>query len=101
MSIIDFTQNVCKNKDTINKQIIENFERYFAMYTLSTIKHMPNVEVFKNEKSYIIKATNKEYDEIINILSRYKCSNFQNTLIPIFTKTNEGLIIEFKIDGEC
>lgn len=102
MSIIDFTQNVCKTREIVNKQITENFEHYFAMYTLSTIKNdMPNVEVSKSENSYIIKANTKESEEIINNLSKYKFSNFQNTLIPVFTKIDTGLLVEFKVDGEC
>ena len=41
MSLIDFTHLTCKNEDILNKQIIENFEKHFAMYSLTTIKKIP------------------------------------------------------------
>lgn len=100
MSVIDFTHSSCKNKDIMNKQIIENFEEHFAMYSLNTIKNIPNIEISKDDNFYIVKCKSKECNEIINTLSAFKCSNYQNTLIPIFTIIEGGLKIEFKIDGE-
>lgn len=101
MSVIDFTHTSCKNNTEImNKQLVENFEEHFAMYSLNTIKDMHNIEISKDNDSYIVKCKKKECDEIINKLSSFKCSNFKNTLTPIFTIINGGLKIEFKIDGE-
>lgn len=99
MSLIDFTNNTCKNKDTFNSQIIENFEKHFAMYSFTTIKNIPNVEVLNNSEVYIIRGTNEECKEIIDCLSSFKCSHFSDTLVPVFTLTEEGLLIEFKVDG--
>ena len=99
MSLIDFTHNTCKNKDIFNKQILKNFEKHFAMYSFTTIKNMPNIEVLDNSDAYIFRGTVEECKEIINVLSSFKCSHFNDTLVPIFTLTEEGLIIEFKVDG--
>lgn len=98
MSLIEFTHKTCKNNDILNKQILENFEKHFAMYSFTTIKDMPNIEVLNNE-AYIIRGTDEECEEIINALSSFRCSHFNNTLVPIFTMVKEGLRIEFKIDG--
>ena len=98
MSLIDFTHKTCKSIDIMNKRIIENFEKHFAMYSFTTIKDMPNIEVL-NSEAYIIKGTDEECKEIINALSSFKCSHFNDTLTPIFTMTEEGLIIEFEVDG--
>lgn len=99
MSLIDFTHNTCKNEDILNKQIIENFEEHFAMYSFTTIKNMPNIEVLKNREAYIIRGTDEECKEIIESLSSFKCSHFDQTLVPIFKMTKKGLIITFEIDG--
>lgn len=101
MSMIDFTHKSCKTKDKINTQVIKNFEEHFAMYSFTTIKNMPNIEVSKKDNSYIIKGTEKECKDIVDSLSSFSCSHFHDTLIPIFTKIKEGLKIEFKIVGEC
>lgn len=98
MSLIDFTHSTCKSADIFNKQILDNFEKHFAMYSFTTIKDMPNIEVL-NSEAYIIRGTEEECKEIINALSSFKCSHFNDTLSPIFTLTEEGLIIEFKVDG--
>lgn len=95
MTIIDFTRNSCKNEDILNKQVINNFEEHFAMYSFTIIKDMPNIEVM-DENAYIIKATKEKCIEIMNSLSKYQCSHFSNTLIPKFTIIEEGLRIEFK-----
>lgn len=101
MSIIDFTHLTCKkNNNIMNKQIVENFEEHFAMYSLNTIKDIPNIEVSKYDGTYIVKGTEDECNEIINRLSSFRCSNFENTLRPVFTLIKEGLCIEFKIDRE-
>ena len=100
MSVIEFTKNSCKNKDIMNKQITENFEQHFAMYSFTNIKEMPNIEVTKNGDAYIVKTEANTCKEIINSLSSYRCSHFNHTLIPVFTLIDEGLKIEFKIDGE-
>ena len=99
MSLIDFTHTTCKNEDVFNKQIIENFEKHFAMYSFTTIKKMPNIEVLKNSEAYIIRGTDEECKEIVNALSSFKCSHFNDTLVPIFKMTDEGLLIKFKVDG--
>ena len=101
MSLIEFTQNTCKTKDIFNRQIIENFEKHFAMYSFTTIKNMPNIEVLKDREAYIIRGTDEECKEIIESLSSFKCSHFHDTLSPVFTMTKEGLIIEFIVDGVC
>lgn len=98
MSLIDFTHDTCKSVNIMNKQIIENFEKHFAMYSFTTIKDMPNIEVL-NSEAYIIRGTDEECKEIIDSLSSFRCSHFYDTLIPVFTLTEEGLIIEFKVDG--
>lgn len=98
MSLIDFTHRTCKSVNILNKQILENFEKHFAMYSFTTIKDMPNIEVLNND-AYIIRGTDEECKEIINALSSFKCSHFNDTLIPIFTSVEDGLIIEFKVDG--
>ena len=100
MTMIEFTKNSCKNENILNRQVIENFEEHFAMYSLTTIKDVPNIEVFEDENAYIIRGNKQECDEIINTLSQYRCSNFYTTLIPVFTLLEEGLKIQFKIDGE-
>lgn len=99
MSLIDFTHNICKDNDTLNKQIIDNFEKHFAMYSFTNIKNIPNIEVLKNNEAYIIRGTNEECKEIERVLSSFRCSHFHNTLVPKFTITKEGLIVEFMIDG--
>lgn len=96
MSLIDFTHNTCKNKDILNKQILDNFEKHFAMYSFTTIKDMPNIEV-ENE-AYIIRGTDEECKEIIKSLSSFRCSHFNDTLIPVFTVIKEGLRVEFVVD---
>ena len=101
MSLIEFTHATCKSADIFNKQILENFEKHFAMYSFTTIKNMPNIEVLKDSEAYIIRGTDEECKEIINVLSSFKCSHFHDTLVPIFTLTEEGLLIEFKVDGVC
>lgn len=100
MSIIDFTHNTCKNIDIMNKQLVENFEEHFAMYSLIKIKNISNIEVSNDNDSYIIKGTEEECKDIVEKLSRLKCSNFNDTLSPIITMISGGLQIEFKIDGE-
>lgn len=100
MSIIDFTRSSCKNKDMINKQITENFEKFFAMYGFTNIKEMPNVKVSRNGDYFIIEAEQEECDNIVNSLSKFKSSHFQNTLSPKFSKLKNGLKVEFTIDGE-
>lgn len=99
MSLIDFTHNTCKSTNILNKQIIDNFEKHFAMYSFTTIKNIPNIEVLKENESYIIRGTNEECKEIERVLSSFKCSHFNNTLVPKFTIVKEGLIIDFEIDG--
>ena len=44
--------------------------------------------------------TEEECKDIVEKLSRLKCSNFNDTLSPIITMISGGLQIEFKIDGE-
>lgn len=100
MSIIDFTHLTCKNKNIMNKQILENFEEHFAMYSLNTIKNIPNIEVSNDNEAYIVKGTEEECIEIKNRLSSFKCSHFENTLQPVCTIIKEGLKIEFKINEE-
>ena len=100
MSIIDFTHSTCKNTNIMNKQIVENFEEHFAMYSLNTIKNIPNIEVSKDNEAYIVKGTKEECTEIMNRLSSFRCSHFDTTLQPICTIIKAGLKIEFKIDGE-
>lgn len=100
MTMIEFTKNSCKNENILNRQVIENFEEHFAMYSFTTIKDIPNIEVFQDENAYIIRADKQECDEIMNTLSKYRCSNFYATLVPVFTIIEEGLKVEFKIDGE-
>lgn len=99
MSLIDFTHATCKSEDILNKQIIENFEKHFAMYSFTTIKNMPNIEVLKNGEAYIIRGTDKECKEIMDALSSFKCTHFIDTLTPVFTLSDDGLLITFKIDG--
>ena len=54
MSVINFTKESCKNnKDIINTTLAENFEEHFAMYSLSTIKKLPNIEVSNDGKLYL------------------------------------------------
>lgn len=100
MTMIEFTKNSCKNENILNKQVIENFEEHFAMYSFTTIREIPNIEAFEDQNAYIVRADKEECNEIIDTLSRYRCSNFHETLIPVFTIIEEGLKIEFKIDGE-
>lgn len=100
MSVIEFTINSCKDKNTMNKQIIENFEQHLAMYSFTNLKNMPNIEVSKTGNTYIISAETDTCKDIIDSLSSYRCSNFNNTLIPVFTLIDKGLQIEFIIDGE-
>ncbi len=101
MSVITFTKESCKNIDTMNKTLVEHFEEHFAMYSLSTIKKFPKVEVVNNGKlCYIIKCNKKESVDIIDVLSSFQCSNFGNTLIPVFNLIDEGLLVEFKLAGE-
>ena len=99
MSLIDFTHATCKSEDVLNKQIIDNFEKHFAMYSFTTIKNMPNIEVLKNREAYIIRGTDEECKEIIEALSSFTCTHFADTLVPIFKKTDKGLLITFKVDG--
>lgn len=99
MSLIDFTHLTCKNEDILNKQIIENFEKHFAMYSFTTIKDMPNIEVLKNGEAYIFRGTDEECKEIIESLSSFKCSHFNDTLVPIFKMEDKELLITFEIDG--
>ena len=99
MSLIDFTHKTCKNNNILNQQILDNFEKHFAMYSFTTIKNIPNIEVLKENEAYIIRGTQKECKEIKNVLSSFKCSHFNDTLVPKFTIVKEGLIIEFEIDG--
>lgn len=100
MSITEFTHITCKNNDIMNKQIVENFEEHFAMYSLTHIENITNIEVSSDNECYIVRGSEEECKNIINKLSRFKCSNFKNTLSPIFTLIAEGLKIEFKVDGE-
>lgn len=99
MSLIDFTHKTCKNNDILNKQILDNFEEHFAMYSFTTIKNIPNIKVLKDNQSYIIKGTKKECKEIERILSSFRCSHFNDTLVPKFTMVEDGLIVEFIVDG--
>ena len=99
MSLIEFTHNTCKNNDILNKQIIKNFEKHFAMYSFTTIKNIPNIEVLKNSEAYIIRGTNEECKEIERVLSSFRCSHYHDTLVPKFTMTKEGLIVEFMVNG--
>ena len=99
MSLIDFTHNTCKTKDILNTQIIENFEEHFAMYSFTTIKNMPNIEVTKDNEAYIIRGTDEECKDIINALSSFRCSHFNDTLVPVFTVVKEGIKVEFIIGG--
>ena len=100
MSVITFTKQSCKNNDIMNKTLVENFEEHFAMYSLSTIKRLPNIEVSNDGKLYyFIKCNEEETMDIINTLSSFQCSNFDNTLIPIFNILEDGLKIEFEIKG--
>lgn len=99
MSLIEFTQNTCKNNDILNKQIIENFEKHFAMYSFTTIKNIPNIEVLKNNEAFIIRGTNEECEEIERFLTSYACSHYHDTLIPKFTMAKDGLIVEFIVGG--
>ena len=99
MSLIDFTHNTCKTKDIFNKQLLENFEEHFAMYSFTAIKNMPNIEVTKDNQAYIFKGTDDECKDIIDTLSSFRCSHYRDTLKPIFTKIKDGLRIEFDIDG--
>lgn len=99
MSLIDFTHSTCKSEDVLNKQIIDNFEKHFAMYSFTTIKNMPNIEVLKNREAYIIRGTDEECKEIIEALSSFTCTHFADTLVPTFKMTDKGLIITFKTDG--
>lgn len=99
MSLIDFTHNTCKSNETLNKQIVDNFEKHFAMYSFTNIKNIPNIEVLKDNEAYIIRGTNEECKEIENVLSSFTCSNFNDTLIPKFTTIKEGLLVEFIISG--
>lgn len=98
MSLIQFTHDTCKNNDILNKQILNNFEKHFAMYSFTTIKNMPNIEVL-NDTAYLIRGTDEECEEIIKALSSFKCTHFNDTLVPIFTMIKEGLCIEFEVDG--
>lgn len=97
MSLIDFTHTSCKTKEKINKQIVENLDEHFAMYSFTAIKNMPNLELTKDNQAYIFKGSEKECKEIMNTLSSYQCSHFNTTLVPVFTMIDEGLKIEFKI----
>lgn len=99
MSLIEFTNITCKSENIFKRQILENFEKHFAMYSFTTIKDMPNIEALKDSNAYIIRGTDEECKEIIESLSSFKCSHFSDTLSPIFTLTEEGLIIEFEVDG--
>lgn len=98
MTIIEFTKNSCKNKNIMNKQITQNFEEHLAMYSFTNFKDIPNIEV--SNGTFIIRAETDTCKDIIESLSSYRCSYFDRTLIPVFTLINEGLKIEFKIDGE-
>lgn len=99
MSVINFTKESCKNnKDIINTTLAENFEEHFAMYSLSHIKNLPNIEVANNgEICYFIKCKKDEALDIINVLSSFQCSHFDNTLIPIFNMVKDGLNVGFKV----
>lgn len=98
-SVIDFTRQVCKNEDSLNRQLIDNLDQHLAMFSFSNIGHLSNVQAVDNV--YIIaKTKNNTYDEIINKLSSYRCSYFDKTLVPVFTIVEEGLKIELKVDGE-
>ena len=99
MSLIEFTHNTCKNNDILNKQIIENFEKHFAMYSFTTIKNIPNIEVLKNKEAFIIRGSSEECEEIESALTNYTCSHFHDTLVPKFTMAKDGLIVEFIING--
>ena len=101
MSMISFTNKTCKTSDLITRTLIDNFEEHFAMYSLTTIKKIPSIEIHNdNELYYTIKCNVKEKDELVKFLLSFRCSHFEKTLIPIFTEIDNGLKIEFKIDGE-
>lgn len=99
MSLVDFTHTICKNKGTLNTQIVDNFEKCFAMYSFTTIKDIPEIELTKNKKAYIVRGTDEECKEIIDSLSNFRCSHFNDTLKPKFTMVDKGLQIEFIIEG--
>ena len=101
MSMISFTTETCKTSDLITQALIDNFEKHFAMYSLTTIKKIPSIEIHgKDEFYYTIKCNDKEREELVKFLLSFRCSNFDKTLIPIFSEIKNGLKIEFKIDGE-
>ena len=97
MSVISFTKESCKNnKEIMNKTLVENLEEHFAMYSLSHIKKLPNIEVGNNGNLYyFIKCDKDEALDIINALSSFQCSHFDNTLMPIFNIVDDGLNIGF------
>lgn len=101
MSMISFTNKTCKTSDLITQALIDNFEEHFAMYSLTTIKKLPSIEIHSDDELYYtIKCNDKEKDELIKFLLSFRCSHFDKTLIPVFEDLNNGLKIEFKIDGE-
>lgn len=101
MSLLEFTHHICKTDDVINKELIENFERHFAMYSFTKIKNMNNIDLSEDNEFYIFKGDNNECDDIISKLKSFRCSHFHNTLIPVYTMIEEGLKIEFITDGVC
>lgn len=101
MSMISFTTKTCKTRDLITQALIDNFEEHFAMYSLTTIKKIPSIEIHGgNELYYTIKCNDKEKDELIKFLVSYRCSHFDKTLIPVIEELDGELKVAFKIDGE-
>lgn len=98
--MISFTINTCKNKNTIIQTLTNNFEKHFAMYSLTNIKALPSIEFNSKEVCYFVKCTKEESKEILKALSSFECSHFEDTLVPIFTELDNGLKIEFRIRGE-
>lgn len=96
MSIIDFTHLTCKTTNIMNNKLIKNFEEHFAMYSLNTIENIPNIEVSKDSEAYIIKGTEEECTKIMDKITSFRCSHFDNTLYPVCTIIKEGLRVEFK-----
>ena len=57
-------------------------------------------EVEANDASVAEELIEREREELVKFLLSFRCSHFEKTLIPIFTEIDNGLKIEFKIDGE-